>query len=326
LRNPKIDETDATILSILLGESRTSFTNIAKTCNISVGAVRMRYAKLKKTGIITGEVMQINPQSIGYHCISDLGITTDKENEETVGNFLKNKPYLTHSVSAANNYNFWAKAQLRNIQELNGIIAELEENPLIKHVDTFIWDETVFLDHPENFRITPNLNIKGKKANSELATLKEKETKLDQTDLQIAKILSHHSRTPFRKIAEQTGISTKSVIQRYKKLRKNVLTHSTIMLDISKLGYNAWGHIFLKAANRSKMPQIYKKILQIPNLIVTIRYIGAYDLYATVALANYEELFTLTENLRRTPDIQQTDMFIGRVFPQWPLNLFTSLL
>jgi Lrp/AsnC family transcriptional regulator, regulator for asnA, asnC and gidA len=324
--NPtKIDETDAKILKTLLKDSRTSFTKMAKDCKITVGAVRMRYQHLWKEGVITGEIMQVNPQSLGFKCVADLGITTAKENETEVGRFLKTKPNLTHIVIAANNYSFWAKVILHDIQELNGIIGELESNPLIKHVDTFIWDETVYLDHPENLIIKPLEKETGEKGASTFAASHE-EVRIDKIDRQIAKILSQNSRIPFSRIAKQLGISTKSVIQKYHKLKGSVLTHSSIMVDLNKLGYNAWGHVFVKAANRSKMPQIYNQMLQIPNLIVAIRYIGAYDLYATVALENYEEMFKLMESMRRIQSIEKTDIFLGRVWPQWPLNLFPSLL
>ncbi|MBN1358087.1 winged helix-turn-helix transcriptional regulator, partial [Candidatus Bathyarchaeota archaeon] len=77
----KIDETDTKILKILFKESRTSFTEIARECKISVGAVRKRYKRLWKTGIINGEIMQVNPSSLGYKCIVNIGVTTARENE-----------------------------------------------------------------------------------------------------------------------------------------------------------------------------------------------------------------------------------------------------
>lgn len=321
----KLDETDAKILKTLLNESRTSFTEIAKDCGITVGAVRMRYQRLWKAGIVNGEIMQVNPASLGFKCVADLGITAGQEDEEEVEKFLRKRPNLTHIVLAANKYSFWAKVILHDIQELNGVIAELESNSLIKQVDTFIWDETVYLDHPENLIIKPLEKGAGETGTS-ICVLKQEGTRLDQIDRQIAKILSYSSRTPFRRIAEEVGISTKSVINRYHKLRGTVLTHSTITIDLNKLGYSAWGHLFVKAANRSKMPEIYSQILQIPNLIVAIRYIGAYDLYATVALESYEEMFRLTEYMRRIKGIERNDIFPGRVWPIWPLNLFPSLL
>jgi Lrp/AsnC family transcriptional regulator, regulator for asnA, asnC and gidA len=322
----QIDEIDAKILQMLLQESRTSFTDMAKTCNVSVGAVRMRYARLKKIGVITGEIMQVNPHAIGYRCISDLGIKTAIDKETEVRAFLRTKPYLAHIVNASSNYNFWTKVILKDIKDLNNVIAELEYNPNIKRIDAYIWDEAINLDHPENLTITSPTNQTGTNQTNNHSQTSTTEPRIDKLDLQIAQILTKTSRLPFRKIGEQLGISTKNVIQRYKKLRQSVLPVSSIMVDLNKMGYCAWAHLFIKVANRSKMSETFTQILHTPNLIVGIRYIGAYDMYATVALTDYEELFQLTERFRRIKGIEQTDIFLGRIYPEWPINLFHFLL
>ena len=53
----EIDEIDAKILEILLSESRNSFTAIAKECKITVTAVRMRYNRLSRDGVINARAM-----------------------------------------------------------------------------------------------------------------------------------------------------------------------------------------------------------------------------------------------------------------------------
>jgi Lrp/AsnC family transcriptional regulator for asnA, asnC and gidA len=85
------DSIDAIILKMLLKESRTSFTEIARECKISVSAARARYNHLKKVGIINGEIMQVNPYGLGYKCVGNIGINTSGENEETVIEALKKK-------------------------------------------------------------------------------------------------------------------------------------------------------------------------------------------------------------------------------------------
>ena len=66
-----IGKVDAKIIRILFADSRTSFTSIAKECNLTVAAVRMRYLRLREEGIITGEKMLINPHYLGYRHIVD---------------------------------------------------------------------------------------------------------------------------------------------------------------------------------------------------------------------------------------------------------------
>jgi hypothetical protein len=84
--------------------------------------------------------------------------------------------------------------------------------------------------------------------------------------------------------------------------------------------------LFIKAANRSMMPEIYDQILQIPNLVVAIRLIGPYDLRAIIPVADLENVFELTENIRKIRGIEQADIFLFRIIFAWPLNVFAPLL
>jgi Lrp/AsnC family transcriptional regulator for asnA, asnC and gidA len=326
----KIDEIDAKILKTLLKESRTSFTEIAKDCKLSIGAVRMRYKRLWKAGIIKGEMMLVNPHSLGYKYISDLGIETAVENENKVIEVLKSKPYIAHIVGPLGKYNFWAKVALHEIQQLAEILEDLESCSYIEQVEALIWVEAINVEHAENLVIGPltsqNEQMCIQKPDENNRKEARKQTKIDEIDRKIATILSQNSRKPFMKIAAQLGISTKNVIQRYKRLRGNLLILSTIIIDPNKLGYKAMASLFIKVANKGKMPEILAQILQIPNLIVTIRLIGSYDLYAAVFLADFEELFKVTEQIRRIQNIKKTDIHLTPNVPVWPLNLFPSLL
>jgi DNA-binding Lrp family transcriptional regulator len=324
----KIDEIDAKILKILLLESRTSFTVIAKECEISVGAVRMRYKQLWKKGVINGEKMLVNPHCLGYRHIVDLGIINAVENDKEVAKFLESKPYMSELVSPLGKYNFDGKVALRDLNKLHQIIEDLESNHNIQHVDALIWAEAVNIEHPQNLIIKPLNHENEPKINytPSLTNLDQAPLVIDERDRKIAKILSENSRTPFRKIGAQLDISTKAVIQRYKKLRENLLTLSTVTLDLTKLGYNANASIYLKVSNRSKMPEIYSQLLQIPNLIVLIRLTGSYDLYCAVALEDFEKMFETNEKIRRISGVNSADTFITKMPPSWPLNLFPSLL
>jgi DNA-binding Lrp family transcriptional regulator len=324
----KIDEIDAKILKMLLVESRTSFTDIANECKITVSAVRMRYKRLWKEGIINGEVMRVNPHCLGYRHIIDLGIITNTENEKEVAKSLESKPYISQVVGPLGKYNFYGKVALRDLNKLSEIIEDLESNHNIKHVDALIWAEAVNIEYPQNLIIKPLKHDNDHKNNHRpaLTNLDQAPLEIDEIDRKIAKILSEKSRTPFRKIAEQLDISTKTVIQRYKKLRKNLLTLSTVTLDLNKLGYKALANIYIKVSNRSKMTEIYSQLLQIPNLIVIIRLIGSYDLYTAIVLEDFDKMFEVSEQISKINGLEKPDVFITPMLPSWPLNLFPSLL
>lgn len=318
-----IDTIDVKILRTLLRESRTSFTDIAKDCKISVAAVRMRYKQLWKSGIIVGEIMQVNPQSLGYKCIADLGVIADINSEKKVIDFLESRPYVLHVLRDFGKYNLAVKVTLSDMDEFAKILDDLEANPLIKQVDAMIWAEVVNMDHAENLVL--NQQIEKRNINSS-QTIERELVDIDETDRRIAKILSQNSRRPFKKIAEEIGISTKNVIQRYRRLKGSVLRLSTIQVNLKKLGYNATCNIFIKAQNRSQLQGICSEIFSIPNLIVSIRLIGSYDLLVIFALEDFESLFNLKEKINKIPGLEKVDLYINRNFPAWPLNMFYPLL
>jgi Lrp/AsnC family transcriptional regulator for asnA, asnC and gidA len=316
-----IDAIDAKILKALLKESRTSFTEIAKNCKISVVAVRVRYNKLKKLGVIKGEIMQVNPYSLGYKCVGNIGINTSSESEKAVIEFLKKKFPSTYPVPSWGKYNLGIRITKTNIEDWAEAMQILDSNPHIKLADPLIWINPMDIDHPENLEIKPLENTIERNA----TTIRNEQIHLDEIDRQIARILTHNSRISFRKIATQLNISTHQVIQRYKKLRGNVLTLSAVSVDLRKLGYNAAVSMYLKV-QRSKMQEISEKILQTPNIIAFIRLVGSYDINALAPLEDLSALLRLQKAIRAMHGIELSQFFIMNLWYAWPPNVFAPLL
>ena len=326
-RNTTIDSIDARMLKMLLMESRTSFTEIAKECKISVGAARMRYNHLRKVGVVNGEIMQVNPYSLGYKCVGNIGINTFAEKEKEVREFLEEQSTPNLLLNSWGKYNIGIIIAEKTIEKWAWQLRRLESNSDIKLVDPLIWTEPTGMDYPENLEIKPT---KGKEKIEKTiwqhpAAIGNEQLEIDEIDRKIAEILVRSSRTSFRKIAEQLKISTKKVIQRYRRLRGNVLTLSAITLDLKKIGYNAKVEIFLKC-ERSKMSEIRRKILQMPNIIVFIGLIGSYDLLAIAALEDFNALINLEKEMRAIRGIEQIDFFVSEIFPAWPLSVYSSLV
>lgn len=288
----------------------------------------MRYKRLCREGVINGEVMLVNPHCLGYRHIIDLGIITDTENENEVAKYLDSRPHISQVVNHLGKYNFYGKVALRDLNKLSGIIEDSESNHKIKHMDALIWAEAVNIEYPQNLIIKPLKYNNGQNGNHRpaLTNLDQTPLEIDEIDRKIAIALSRKSRTPFRKIAEQLDLSTKTVIQRYKKLRENLLTLSTVTLDLNKLWYKAIANLYIKVSNRSKMTEIYSQLLQIPNVIVIIRLIGAYDLYVAIVVEDFDKMFEAKEKIRKISGLEKPDVFITPILPAWPLNLFPSIL
>ena len=81
----KLDETDHQILDMLIENTRTPFTDIAKKLNISAGTVHVRVKKMEEAQIILGSTLILNYEKLGYAFIAYVGI------------FLKNTSILKAS-------------------------------------------------------------------------------------------------------------------------------------------------------------------------------------------------------------------------------------
>ncbi|HTY75824.1 MAG TPA: AsnC family transcriptional regulator, partial [Candidatus Nanoarchaeia archaeon] len=276
------------------------------------------------------EIMQIDPRIVGYNTVVDLGISTAVKDEAKVIEFLETKPYVAVlGAGAFWKYNIRAFVVLANVEKLAKVLEELEADPNINQIHSLIWTEVIGMDHPENLLIN-GLRTNRKELNQNETDTQNssaaKQVRLDETDRQIARILTRNARTPFKRVAEEIGISTKSVIQRYQRIRGKLLTLSTITVDLKKLGYNAMAHVLIKASKRSEMPRIQEQVLEIPNAIVTYRLIGEYDLRVVVAIRDFDDVFALNQSIRGIQGIDQADVYLIAPFPEWPLNVFASLL
>ena len=206
------------------------------------------------------------------------------------------------------------------------IIEDLKQNPDIKNVQAFIWTQAIHVECPLNLVLRHDEQEKRKNLVPEDNSNLLLPHKIDESDRKIALILSQNSRTPFKKIAKDLGLTTKKVVQKYDRLKGKLLTLSTITVDLKKLGYNALANIYIKASNGSKISNIHLQLLEIPNVIVIIRLIGDYDMYIAVVLEDFDKMFEVAEKIRMINGIETTNTMLTALPPSWPLNLFPSLL
>jgi Lrp/AsnC family transcriptional regulator for asnA, asnC and gidA len=267
--------------------------------------------------------MTVNPFSLGYKYITAIGVDTSKPNENSVKKFLESKPYVPRVFGPWGKNNFGTLLALHKVQELSEIQADLDANPMIKRLNILIWAHDANIEHPENLIIKPFLE----KSQHQISPVNNEGVKLDETDMEIARTLTNSSRTSFREIAKKLDISTGNVIHRYKRIKENIFIHSTITVNLFKLGYIAGAFLFIKLANKSKTSQSVAELLKIDNIIVIVQFIGEYDLFAHLVFRNIEDYFKCMDNIQAIPFIEEANSFLTPVFlSQWPINQFACLL
>ena len=77
----KLDEVDHQILDLMIDNTRTPFTDIAKQLNISAGTLHVRVRKMEEIGIITGSTLTVDYNRLGYTFIAYVGIFLERTHQ-----------------------------------------------------------------------------------------------------------------------------------------------------------------------------------------------------------------------------------------------------
>jgi Lrp/AsnC family transcriptional regulator for asnA, asnC and gidA len=341
---PTIDEVDVQILRALLKNVRTSFSEIAKDCGMSSNAIRIRFKRLEKSGVINGSIMQVNPKKLGYGCIALLMIKAEANMENEVYDFVRKMPHVVSCFKPIGRYNIQCLVALKNVDELTHTIERVSSHPNVLVVKEAIWVDVVKMDHPENLAIrtsdelshpsellSENNNPKPAITPSQLdeeveENDLEESCELDKTDLLIIKALSKNASMSFRKIAEKLGISPQSVIKRYNRMRKTVLSFSSITVDLRKLGYIGLAIFLVKASHKHTPSKVFDEIVRIPNVIVAHKCVGAIDINLVAPFSNFKQVLEVKQKICNTPGVSEIEIFLDELFPSWPINLFAQLV
>lgn len=342
---PKIDEIDIRILKTLLKDSRTSFAKIAKDCKISTSAIRRRFINLKRSDVITGSTIQARLDRLGYKGIAFLAIEADVYKEQSVLKFLEELPQLILSHRQIGKHNIVSILIIKEIEDLTCILETLSSNPHISTVDTAIsmnlshmyllenlviepfngasyTNETLPDDEHQFFDGLTLTDHASKKLDFITKSIEKKQVtqtlELDNIDLEIIRLLSQNSRVSFRKLAKKLGVTTKTVIQRYKNLRNNVLLSTTITLNLRKLGYVCNAIFCIKVVSQHKITSMVERIIQLPNVISVIRCVGGIDVLAIAPLANFAQLFKIKKEIAKITDIKNLEILLEKTYSTWP--------
>jgi Lrp/AsnC family transcriptional regulator, regulator for asnA, asnC and gidA len=136
----QIDSLDKKILSIIQGNARIPFLEVARECNVSGAAIHQRVQKLIKTGVITGSEFTVDPKKIGYHTCAYIGIYLEKAGlYKDVVEELKKIPEIVQCDYTTGNYSIFIKIYAYDNQHLKEILADrMQSIKGISRTETFI--------------------------------------------------------------------------------------------------------------------------------------------------------------------------------------------
>lgn len=122
-RNSEIDNVDLDILSLLMKNAHTPFTDISKKIFVSPGTVHVRMKKLEAMKIVKGATLLVDPEKLGYDITAFVGVYLDKgSNYHKVIKELEKIPEVVEAYYTTGVYSSFLKIICRNTQHLRDVI------------------------------------------------------------------------------------------------------------------------------------------------------------------------------------------------------------
>ena len=135
----KLDATDQSILDMLIENTRTPFTDIAKKHGISAGTVHVRVKKMDEAGIITGSSLRLDYNKLGYSFIAYVGIYLLKTSQtQFVLERINEIPYVTVAHVTTGKFNIFCKIRAKNTTHAKEIIYKLDDIEGVTRTETMI--------------------------------------------------------------------------------------------------------------------------------------------------------------------------------------------
>jgi Lrp/AsnC family transcriptional regulator for asnA, asnC and gidA len=135
----KLDDTDHHILNMLIDNTRTPFTDIAKKLDISAGTVHVRVKKMEESGLIVGSSLTLNYKKLGYTFIAYVGIFLEKTSQtQFVLNRIEEIPNITVAHVTTGKFNLFCKIRAKNTEHAKNIIFLIDDIDGVSRTETMI--------------------------------------------------------------------------------------------------------------------------------------------------------------------------------------------
>jgi len=290
-----MDKTDVILSFLLLQDSRLSFSDLADRLNLSVNAVHKRIQALKQSGMIRAFTAKLSLSVLKAIAVLVFGDSEAKPEEEVYKKLQSNDSTYWVGVDGGNY--LYVGGYLRNISELEPYVAFVKKEATMRNPAVGI--------------IAP-----GEPLVSNL------ETSLRRLDYQIIYSLRKDSRKVIPEIAEELGVSAKTVRRRLSKMIRDGLIELSMEWYPDKSNdIFTMIHIDLKAsADKSKMNSLLMS-KYVPNMTFLWPFSNLPNFILTMVWTNsMKELQDICQRLQGEEGIERVIphvLYTGYIFDTW---------
>ncbi|MFA6461324.1 MAG: Lrp/AsnC family transcriptional regulator [Candidatus Woesearchaeota archaeon] len=244
-----LDKKNQQLLQMLINNSRTSITNIAKKLRLSKPAVLHRLRQLEQKEVILDYILYTNLKPAGFQFYLVL-FEVDKEKEEiTIEELLKNK-FTSALFQLGGKFNLLWMCWCRDSKHFQEIFPSfnIKDLRILPGITNF-FDSYHLFEELHNLKLSPEKLI---------------EHHLDKIDTIILEELKNDSRKSLVDLSSKCRITAEAIKHRIKKLESaGVILSYFTNFNIFKLGFQPY--CILIKSNRSEQEKILQFLRAHPH-------------------------------------------------------------
>lgn len=125
MSHTSLDQLDEKILSLIAGDARKPFLEVARECGVSGAAIHQRIQRLFRIGVLKSSQFVISPNKIGYDTCAFVGIYLKEPSDfDRVMAGLREIPEVVECHVTTGGYDMFVKLYAHNNAHLMEIIQD----------------------------------------------------------------------------------------------------------------------------------------------------------------------------------------------------------
>lgn len=293
-----MDKTDVILIQLLLANSRLSYGKLAENLGLSVNAVHKRIQSLIETGVIHKFTAKLGPLAANFVNVFVSG-TSRLSSFQDLPDSLKTHGSIYWLTIGGGKY-LYIGAYLRRIDELESLVSYVKKEAGI----------------PE-----PTVGIMSFPASLFPSDPKPSDLALYELDYKIIRSLKDNSRKPVSDVADELGVSAKTVRRRLSRMIKNGLIELSLEWypDASNDIITLFDVHLKPDSDMSTAHSIPKKYF--PNMLFSWSFMNIPGILTCAVWTNtMKELQSIRENLEKEEGVMSVVpniLYVGYILSTW---------
>lgn len=308
----KLDSKDRKILYELDRNARLPNSEIGRRVRLSKEVVKYRIDRMVKSGPIVRFYTLTNYFKVGivkyklYLRLRDV----DSKKIDAIGNYFKDHRKTEWDVTCTGRWDMIVSFLVRNINEFDQEVQNMM-NRFSQHIQEKAMTATLYLAHHLREYLSDTSGTESKRIIYH--TLLDKPAEIDDTDLEILRIITNNGRMPVREIASRLHTTPRVVQYRMRRMEKeNIILAYKVHLDPKKMG-NIFckAIIYLRPSTKERLNEFVAYCSSLPDAVWPQRVMGSWDFELDFEIESYDRFQDVIFDLKeKFSDIIQNYEFV----------------